>query len=352
MRKPCRRFRVERLETRCLFAALNTGAPQASVATVSLEDAASIEVSQVTGLRGAALEISFDQKRLHVDPRGVRAGSAWGGKGMSIANVDNEEGTINVFVFSAHETDHGHGSLVEIDFQRSDNDRDGMSPQIDVNRLSVNDSDVTFVDSDADRTLNQDLQASPKLSLQFNIAAEGESSPATNYQYDDAPPTNATDVDTSPTPKSSLNHGDNLVYAVQDRQSEDANEAEPSKDDDLPLLVACRPGDIDLKNVTFVNHQGAANLTGFTGPVQPPLEEALVSYAPSLSSYNSQRESMPLLVTRNAAIVKWPGSVADFSQANAQSSLRLPTLKTDFESDEPSTAKLQQLDRWFASLAF
>jgi hypothetical protein len=182
MRNINRQFRVERLEARFLLAALVDAEQATTIASTQLAEAASIDFSEVQGLRGAALEIRFDNERLRVDPRDVRAGSAWGGKGMSIANVDNEEGTINVFVFSARESEVGHGSLVEIDFRRSHNIPDESPPTIDVNRLRLNDQEISFSEAivySDNATIPGDT---PKLSLQFNITPEGETTAAPDDQ--------------------------------------------------------------------------------------------------------------------------------------------------------------------------
>jgi len=163
MGKSSRRFWLERLESRCLLAALGPDwqglesfDPPSSATGGWQEGSAAIEISEMQGMRGAALEVSFDQTRFQVEPRDVRAGTAWGGKGLAVANVDNIEGKINIFVFSAQKTERDQGSLVEIDFRRSDSDRDHDLPLIDVDRLRINDQEPS------------------KLSMQFNIAAEGE----------------------------------------------------------------------------------------------------------------------------------------------------------------------------------
>lgn len=180
MRNINRHFRLEHLEPRCLLAALVDVEHTPTIASTQLADATSIDFSEVQGLRGAALEIRFDNERLRVEPRDIRAGSAWGGKGLSIANVDNDEGTISVFVFSAREAEVGHGSLVEIDFRRSHNSDDTLLPTIDINRLRLNDQEISFNEAAPDIEKNSVQDNSPKLSLQFNIAPEAEEVFTTN----------------------------------------------------------------------------------------------------------------------------------------------------------------------------
>lgn len=175
MRSFSRRLRVERLECRCLLASLGEQETMAVAIPEPIQESASIELSEVQGLRGAAVEISFDQQRLQIDPRDVRAGTAWGGKGMSVVNVDNAEGMINIFLFSARELELGQGSLVEIDFRRNDIDKTGHQPQIDIQRLRINDNEIAVGDADLKNFGSPILDTQPRLSLQFKTAPEGES---------------------------------------------------------------------------------------------------------------------------------------------------------------------------------
>lgn len=202
MGKSSRRFRLERLESRCLLAALGPDwqgfesfDPPSSATGGWQEVSAAIEISEMQGMRGAALEVSFDQTRFQVEPRDVRAGTAWGGKGLALANVDNIEGKINIFVFSAQKTERARGSLVEIDFRRSDSDRDHDLPLIDVDRLRINDQETSWEVSDQTNGPSDDSQNPTKLSMQFNIAAEGERFMATAGVGDDRINRSASDRD-------------------------------------------------------------------------------------------------------------------------------------------------------------
>ena len=149
MGKLRRRFGFERLESRSLMAAdfVSESPPQAtSISPISESPfAASIDIDSVRGLRAASVEIRFDQDKLKADQTSVRAGSAWGGKGLAIANVNNDEGTINIFLFAANETDGASGSLIEIDFQRHESSTDDRPPKIDVESLRINDGDPAMV---------------------------------------------------------------------------------------------------------------------------------------------------------------------------------------------------------------
>lgn len=156
MGKLRRRFGFERLESRLLMAA--DFAPEISPrgnANTGAEApfAASIDIDAVQGLRAASVEIRFDQDKFKADQTSVRAGSAWGGKGLAIANVNNDEGTINIFLFAANETDGASGSLIEIDFQRHESPTDDQPPKIDVESLRINDGDPAMVSAIRDSQL-------------------------------------------------------------------------------------------------------------------------------------------------------------------------------------------------------
>lgn len=283
MRKLSRRLRVERLESRLLFAAAELGDQPTNVASVSLQDAASIDVSEAKGLRGAALEISFDHQRLQVDPRDVRAGSAWGGQGMSIANVDNDEGTISIFVFSARETELQHGSLVEIDFHRNDSDNDRVPPLIDINRLRLNDNEIIFADSDpASSTSNQNgSDGLPKLSLQFKIAPEGESSLVA-----DRPDASAVDV-------LAKNGGATKPEGIP-RNYEPA--ISPTVFEDLGLHPGdvCKPLEIASEHVDLAIEQWSSIGDKLKGPFRPAVAQDLALYASWFESTVDAMEVEPL----------------------------------------------------------
>jgi len=156
MGKLRRRFGFERLESRLLMAA--DFAPEISPrgntnTSAEAPFAASIDIDAVQGLRAASVEIRFDQDKFKADQTSVRAGSAWGGKGLAIANVNNDEGTINIFLFAANETDGASGSLIEIDFQRHDSPTDDQPPKIGVESLRINDGDPAMVSAIRDSQL-------------------------------------------------------------------------------------------------------------------------------------------------------------------------------------------------------
>jgi hypothetical protein len=158
MGKLRRRFGFERLESRYLMAAGLT--PEVALSETPISSlstpppfAASIDIDAVQGLRAAAVEIRFDQDKFKADQTSVRAGSAWGGKGMAIANVNNDEGTINIFLFAANETDGVSGSLIEIDFEHHESTGNDQPPKIDVESVRINDGDPTMVSAVRDSQL-------------------------------------------------------------------------------------------------------------------------------------------------------------------------------------------------------
>ena len=172
----------------------------------------------------------------------MRAGSAWGGKGISIANVDNDEGTINIFIFSARETELSHGSLIEIDFQRSDDDSDSdddsVFPLIDINRLRLNNTEVSFSDSEPTESDKEVSDATPKLSFQFKIAAEDESAIIAD-RPDESPVDLLAKADETSEPKDEQRNPPqtDLPAVFEDRLSDDSRSE--SIEDYIPF-----PGDV------------------------------------------------------------------------------------------------------------
>lgn len=352
MRKSPRRFRFERLEARNLLAAFGPDEPQGSVASVALENASSIEVSEVQGLRGAALEISFDHRHLQVDPRDVRAGSAWGGKGMSIANVDNEEGTINVFVYSVRETEQSHGSIVEIDFRRKETEPGETSTQIDVNRLRVNDGDVTFSDAETDKSIIQEGRSPAKLSLQFNIAPEGESSKADGLEIVGVPETQSAGSPVASETEASTNHGNNLFEIAKDQRASGVISLIASDAIDVGPLEVCRPGEGASVRLDPIATDVVAAATEIMGPAFPTSVQGSVFYAPPMSSPLAESDSIPLMTAPAALPPNDSRRTSDFSLTIAPHSQRHVALKRDSESDEAELLRRHPVDHLFADTAF
>ena len=119
MRSPHRRLRYELLETRDLLTAVQiadgvVGHPAGHV-TVP------VDIDDATGVRAAEIRIEYDTAKLDVLAKDITAGSAWNGKAIAMANIDEQAGTIVVFVFSAERLTEGTGSLIDVSFRiRSD----------------------------------------------------------------------------------------------------------------------------------------------------------------------------------------------------------------------------------------
>jgi hypothetical protein len=303
-----------------LCAALEGDDQPTSTASISLQDQASIDVSEVQGLRGAALEISFDHQRLRVDPRDVRAGSAWGGKGLSIANVDNDEGKINIFVFSARESELSHGSLVEIDFQRSDGDSDADDalPLIDVNRLRLNDNDISFADSEptTSNSMHNAPEGLPKLSLQFKIAPEGEGEIdlATQWQDEnfvnmrsniDIGHTDTDHRDAASQPQKDLHNQKQLILlpTVFEDQVSDQNLFASNEDLEAHSGEVCQPLKVASSQVDLAIAQWFGNTGELKGPILPEvLQDAVAHAAPAANSDEAMERGMEVEPLRSKTI--------------------------------------------------
>lgn len=134
----------ERLEPRTLLASLPVPAQSAvlwsepSGSTQHLS--AAVAVENVQGLRAAKVEIRFDAAQLQADEASIRAGEAWSGSGLAVARVDNEEGTINAFVFSLREMTETGGSLIDIDFIVAESAAAFADIDLELQHLSINDA--------------------------------------------------------------------------------------------------------------------------------------------------------------------------------------------------------------------
>lgn len=351
MRKLTRRFRVERLESRCLFAALGFDAQPTNVASVSLQDAASIDVSEVQGLRGAALEISFDHQRLQVDARDVRAGSAWGGKGMSIANVDNDEGTINIFVFSARETEPSHGSLVEIDFRRGDGDSDGVLPLIDINRLRLNDTEIFATDFDPKTAAENGSEGFPKLSLQFKIAPEGESVPATDIQAESVADAVVNEVGIGKLPNVPWNYQRAISPLVHENLASEHHPSELTEKVELRASDICQPTKMVPEGVDLAINQWSTSRAELKGPVEPAIAQDLIlSFAPIHLDDKVEREAV--LPSGIQQIEHEASILPEFSTAPNVSVRRGVVWENDPESTATVGSNPPQLDAQSSDVLF
>ncbi len=139
-----RQIRFERLEARALLAA-DLGV---SAWTIDLQEAdtvaAAVAIEEAEGVRAASIKIQYDRDIVQPDVKTIRAGSVWGGKGLALANVDDEAGTITAFVFSAQGLNAGSGTLLEVDFFLHDTELAPNAKLLDLTQLNLNEGEINF----------------------------------------------------------------------------------------------------------------------------------------------------------------------------------------------------------------
>lgn len=138
-----RTMRIERLESRSLFAAaLGIADIVIDQATGESQVATSIEINNAAGIRAATVEIIYDQDLLQADLSSVRAGTIWEGKGVAIANLNDEDGKITAFVFSTEDMSLSSGTLLDIDFIFNDDSPANARARVGLGSVRINEGDI------------------------------------------------------------------------------------------------------------------------------------------------------------------------------------------------------------------
>ncbi len=138
-----RTMRMERLESRSLLAAalgiadivIDQTAGEPQVAT-------SVEINNAAGIRAATVEILYDQELLQADLASVRAGSIWEGKGVAIANLNDEGGKITAFIFASEDMNLSSGSLLDIDFVFNEDSPGNARAHVGLGSVRLNEGDI------------------------------------------------------------------------------------------------------------------------------------------------------------------------------------------------------------------
>lgn len=152
MQRRTRRLGYEFLESRRL---LSTTTLAETVPTVRVEipdQNVALPVSQFTvpvnigsaaGLRGAELQLRYDSTVLDTDEDSLTAGSIWSPDAAQVvANVDDEAGTITVWIFQADEIDPQAGSLVNIQFRVISQVTSGSTTLINLTDARLNEDQI------------------------------------------------------------------------------------------------------------------------------------------------------------------------------------------------------------------
>ena len=136
-----RRLAFEVLETRRVLSAVSipvdlTGHPSDQVLVpVEIDDAADV--------RGVEIDINYDTALLDADNESVLAGTVWPeGSAEVVANVDDDAGSIVVWIFTAEGLDPGGGSLLQIQFTISSDAVVGDSTDVDLAEVVLNEGAI------------------------------------------------------------------------------------------------------------------------------------------------------------------------------------------------------------------
>jgi hypothetical protein len=142
MRSRHRRLRYELLETRDLLTAVQIS--DEIVGHSNSRITVPVEIDDATGVRAAEIQIEYDTARLVVQPKDIAAGSAWAGKAIALANVDQPSGVITVFVFSTGSLAGGSGSLIDVSFTIRPDVR-ATNATVDLAEVRLNEGQITLM---------------------------------------------------------------------------------------------------------------------------------------------------------------------------------------------------------------
>ncbi|TWT65247.1 Cohesin domain protein [Allorhodopirellula solitaria] len=201
---------------------------------VAAEVAAPISVTGADGLRAAEVRIQFDPSEVTTDASQISSGSIWNGKASVIARVDQEAGSIVVYVFAANPVPSGDGELIDIDFTVQPGASQRGPADIDVQRVRLNEGQISLTDeprvghdpSDGQILIEQGPGATPepqpgRQSFSSQFVADPQSSHSVAWKSD----FQASGVELAPSPEAEV-YGplrpqsiDNYFQQMHDSQS-------------------------------------------------------------------------------------------------------------------------------------
>jgi len=147
-----RRLRYEILETRNLLSgtaeaedvpAVRVEIPDQLVILPAAQFTVPVNIGVAAGLRGAEVTLAYDTALLDTDDAKITAGSVWSAAGAEVvANVDDANGTITVWIFQAEDIDPQAGSLLNITFLVSGQVSSGSTTRIDLTHVRLNEDQI------------------------------------------------------------------------------------------------------------------------------------------------------------------------------------------------------------------
>jgi len=152
MPRSTRRLTYEVLETRNLLSAtaeaedvpsVRVEIPDQLVILPAAQFTVPINIGVAAGLRGAEISLAYDTALLDTDDANVTAGSIWSASGAEVvANVNDANGTITVWIFQAEAIDPQAGTLLNITFLLNNGVASGATTQIDLQSVRLNEDQI------------------------------------------------------------------------------------------------------------------------------------------------------------------------------------------------------------------
>jgi len=147
-----RRLKYEMLETRNLLSGtaeaedaptVRVEIPDQLVILPAAEFTIPVNIGVAAGLRGAELTLAYDTALLDTDDAKITAGSVWSAAGAEVvANVDDANGTITVWIFQAEDIVPQAGSLLNITFLVGAQVSSGSTTRIDLTNVRLNEDQI------------------------------------------------------------------------------------------------------------------------------------------------------------------------------------------------------------------
>ncbi|OYP39076.1 cohesin domain-containing protein [Rhodopirellula sp. MGV] len=101
-----------------------------------------LHIEDAEGVRAAEIRLQYDPSVLSTDELQIRSGSVWNGNASVVVNVNEEEGSIIAFVFSAEPIEQADGDLLEVDFALASARAKRKPISIDLQKVELNEGRI------------------------------------------------------------------------------------------------------------------------------------------------------------------------------------------------------------------
>lgn len=145
-----RRLRMETLESRRLLSGttaapttVSVQIPEGVAGRPGEEVIVPVMIDDAAGIRAADIRLNYDTALLDADCGSVKAGTVWSPGGAAVvANVDDDGGTIRVFLFTAEGLPSAEGSLLQVRFTIADEAACAEVAAVDLTRVRLNEGAI------------------------------------------------------------------------------------------------------------------------------------------------------------------------------------------------------------------